>query len=174
MPHTEALQKLRETKEDFTTRLKNSRLQIENTLSTGTQNLSGLDRMAQSLRQQMHAGTTGYPEILKFVGGQIDSESTGDTVLLTGVDNKCLVVSGITAYHAGANDATFRFELDYGSSFGSTARISTTDASAKETQGQEYLLTSTERIVINVTSAGSSTSLIDYTVNYKEVGYGAT
>ena len=174
MPHTEALQKLRETKEDFTTRLKNSRLQIENTLSTGTQNLTGLDRLAQSLRQQMHAGTTGYPEILKSGAGQIDSTSTGDTVLLTGVSNKCLVVSGITAYHAGANDATFRFELDYGSSFGSTARISTTDASAKETQGQQYLLTSTERVVINVTASASSTSLIDYTIYYKEVGYGAT
>ena len=174
MPHTEAVQKLRETKEDFTTRLKNSRLQIENTLSTGTQNLTGLDRLAQSLRQQMHAGTTGYPEIMKFVGGQIDSTGTGDTVLLTGVSNKCLVVSGITAYHAGANDATFRFELDYGSSFGTTARISNTDANSKETQGQLYLLTSTERIVINVTSAGSSTSLIDYTVNYKEIGYSAT
>mgnify|MGYP006403517513 FL=1 len=77
MPHIEALQKLRETKDDFTTRLKNSRLQIENTLSTGEQNLTGLDRLAQSLRQQMHAGTTGYPEIMKFAGGQIDSTGTG-------------------------------------------------------------------------------------------------
>ena len=61
----------------------------------------------------MNAGATQYPEILKNTQGQIDSESTGDTVLLTGVSNKCLVVTGITAYHAGANDATFRFELDY-------------------------------------------------------------
>ena len=174
MPHTKVVQRLQETKQTFTDRLRNSRLQVENTLSEGPQNLVGLDRLAQSLRQQMHAGTTGYPEILKFGAGQIDSTSTGDTVLLTGVSNKCLVVSGITAYHAGANDATFRFELDYGSSFGSTARISTTDASAKETQGQLYLLTSTERIVINVTASGASTSLIDYTINYKEVGYGAT
>ena len=170
MPHVETLEKLRESKEKFSQRLKNARFDI----APETRENLGLDRLAQSVRQQMNAGATQYPEILKNTQGQIDSESTGDTVLLTGVSNKCLVVTGITAYHAGANDATFRFELDYGSSFGSTARISSTDSNAKETQGQEYLLTSTERIVINVTSAGSSTSLIDYTVNYREIGYGAT
>ena len=170
MPHVETLETLRESKEKFSQRLKNARFDI----APETRENLGLDRLAQSVRQQMNAGGTIYPEILKNTQGQIDSESTGDTVLLTGVSNKCLVVTGITAYHAGANDATFRFELDYGSSFGSTARISPTDANAKETQGQEYLLTSTERIVINVTSAGSSTSLIDYTVNYREIGYGAT
>ena len=170
MPHVETLEKLRESKEKFSQRLKNARFDI----APETRENLGLDRLAQSVRQQMDAGATQYPEILRNTQGQIDSESTGDTILLTGVSNKCLVVTGITAYHAGANDASFRFELDYGSSFGSTARISSTDANAKETQGQEYLLTSTERIVINVTSAGSSTSLIDYTVNYREIGYGAT
>jgi len=170
MPHTETLQKLKEGSEKFSQRLKNARFDI----APETRENLGLDRLAQSVRQQMHAGTTSYPEILKFSAGQIDSESTGDTVILTGVSNKCCVVTGITAYHAGANDATFRFELDYGSSFGTTARISSTDSNAKETQGQLYLIRSTERIVINVTSAGASTSLIDYTINYKEIGYGAT
>ena len=170
MPHTEVIAKLKESKQTFTQRLKNARFDI---VPETIENL-GLDRLAQSVRQQMHAGTTSYPEILKFHASQIDSTGTGDTVLLTGVSNKCLMVTGVTAYHAGANDATFRFELDYGSSFGSTARISETNTSAKETQGQLYLLTSTERIVINVTSAGASTSLIDFTINYKEIGYGAT
>ena len=170
MPHTETLEKLREGADKFSQRLKNARFDIP----PETRENLGLDRLAQSVRQQMHAGTANYPEVLKFSAGQIDSTGTGDTVILTGVSNKCLMVTGITAYHAGANDATFRFELDYGSSFGTTARISSTDSNAKETQGQLYLIRSTERIVINVTSAGSSTSLIDYTVNYKEIGYSAT
>ena len=99
---------------------------------------------------------------------QVDSASTGDTVLLTGTAGHVYVISNITAFKVAGTTQVFRFELDSGSSFGTTSRISQTDANDKEMGGQVYYLTSTERIIVNVTAAvGSST--IDTTVMYLDI-----
>tara|TARA_R110002020_G_scaffold350558_5_gene563981 strand:+ start:1663 stop:2166 length:504 start_codon:yes stop_codon:yes gene_type:complete len=131
-----------------------------------------ISRIAQTARQQLDWNAIMRPIQYKVAQTQIDSSSTGDTVLLTGVTNKTLIVNAVSAYASGTGNATFRFELDTGSSFGTTRRISKTDTNDKETQGQLYYLKSTDRIVVNVTSAtGSST--IDVVVFYQESGYGA-
>src|SRR5687767_13777497 len=59
-----------------------------------------------------------YPDIPKFTSGQVNSASTGDTVLLTGIENKILEVVGLTVYDTdeGASDPTFRIEVDTGTS----------------------------------------------------------
>jgi len=103
----------------------------------------------------------------KIITGQVDSSSTGDTVLYTGVANKIGGVIGITCIYSGTAP-TFRLELDTGSSFGTTRIISDTDASSKGSRGEQYIITNTERIVINVTVAQAA-STIDYTLSYYEI-----
>ena len=65
----------------------------------------------------------------------------------------------------------WRYEIDTGASFGTTRRISATDTSDKEMQGQLYHLSADERIVINVTTAVAS-STIDWTITYMDIGFG--
>ena len=50
----------------------------------------------QSVQQQMELEGVQWPYILSFVSGQIDSSSTGDTVILTGATNKMYLVTKIT------------------------------------------------------------------------------
>ena len=42
----------------------------------------------QSVQQQLEMEGINWPYVLKFDSGQIDSSSTGDTVILTGATNK--------------------------------------------------------------------------------------
>lgn len=135
-----------------------------------TDTVQDLDKLAQTVRQEMRDGTQEYPVIEKFTSGAVDSSATGDTVLLTGVSNKVLRIKSITAYDGATGGATYRFEMDTGTSFGTTRRISSTNTNDKESS-PNYILTENERIVINVTSAIAS-STIDYTLSYEEVGYG--
>jgi hypothetical protein len=135
-----------------------------------TPEVADLDKLAQTVRQQMSDGVQEYPSIIKFASGQINSASTGDTVLITGVSNKVLKIHSITAYKVTGTTQAFRFEIDTGSSFGTTRRISATNTSDKESNEAGYLLTELERLVINVTTAVSS-STIDYTVQYEEYGH---
>ena len=135
-----------------------------------TAEVQDLDKLAQTVRQQMSDGVQEYPSIVKFSSGQIASSSTGDTVLVTGVANKILKIHSITAYKVTGTTQAFRFEIDTGSSFGTTRVISATNTSDKESNEAGYLLTENERLVINVTTAISS-STIDYTVQYDEYGH---
>jgi len=106
-------------------------------------------------------------KVYKIITDQVDSSSTGDSVLYTGVANKIGIVIGITAINAGTAP-TWRFELDTGTSFGTTRIISETDTSSKGSRGEQYVINDTERIVINVTVAQAG-STIDYTVSYYEI-----
>jgi len=132
---------------------------------------ANISRIAQTMRQQLDWNGLSRPTIYKVSTAQIDSSSTGDTVILTGVTNKTLIINSLSAYASGTGTATFRFEIDTGSSFGTTRRISSTNSNDKETQGELYNLKSTDRIVVNVTTAVSS-STIDVVCTYKEVGFG--
>ena len=134
-----------------------------------TSEVNDLDKLAQSVRQQMSEGTIVYPTIEKFTSGAVDSSATGDMVLLTGIPNKVLRIKSITAYDGATGGATYRFEIDTGTSFGTTRRISKTDTDDKESS-PNYILTENERIVINVTAAIAS-STIDWTISYEEYGY---
>jgi hypothetical protein len=118
----------------------------------------------------MSDGVNEYPSIPKFASAQIDSSSTGDTVLVTGVSNKVLKIHSITAYKVTGTTQSFQFEIDTGSSFGTTRVISANSTNDKESNEAGYLLTETERLVINVKTAVAS-STIDYTVQYEEYGH---
>ena len=131
-----------------------------------------ITRIAQTARQQLDWNGITRPTQYKLTTTQIDSSSTGDTVILTGATNKSQIITYLSAYASGTGNTSFRFEIDTGSSFGTTRRISTTDATDKELDGQELMLKSTDRIVLHVTTAvGSST--IDVVCNYIEAGFGA-
>jgi len=112
-----------------------------------------------------------WPDIDRVASGQIDSSSTDDVVLLTGITNKILDIQAILMYKVAGTTQTWRIELDTGSSFDTTRRISETDANDKETQGQKYNLRVTDRIVSNVTGAVAA-STIDWVIFYKERGFG--
>ena len=130
-----------------------------------------ISKMAQTMRQQLDWQGVAQPCQNKMATFQVNSASTGDTVLLTGVENKSLRVTSISSYDGATGGAEYRYELDTGSSFGTTLRISQTDTNDKETRGQVYVLKSTDRIVMNVTTAQAG-STIDVVVCYEELGWG--
>lgn len=121
--------------------------------------------------QTMQFGVISRPEIDQFASGQIDSSATGDTVLVTGIANKILKVYAFTNYKVAGTTQAWRVEIDTGVSFGTTRVISATNTSDKENLGQMYILESTERLVVNVTTAVAA-STIDWTVHYAEIGFG--
>jgi len=123
----------------------------------------------QSVQQQLEMEGINWPYVLKFDSGQIDSSSTGDTVILTGATNKMYLVTKLTAVTAGTAP-TFEVEMDTGSSFGTTRNILASGTAAIN-DGGGFVLLSTERLVINVTTAQSG-STIDYTVSYYDMGFG--
>ena len=124
------------------------------------------------MRQQLDWNAVIRPTQYKLTTAQIDSSSTGDTVILTGATNKSYIISYLSAYASGTGNASYRFEIDTGSSFGTTRRISSTNATDKELNGSQIFLKSTDRLVLNVTTAvGSST--IDVVCNYIDAGFGA-
>ena len=123
----------------------------------------------QSVQQQMELEGVQWPYILSFSSGQIDSSSTGDTVLLTGATNKMYLVTKITATITGTAP-TFQGEMDTGSSFGTT-RIVLASGTSAINDGGGFVLTAAERLVINVTAAEAG-STIDYTVSYYDMGFG--
>ena len=123
----------------------------------------------QSVQQQMELEGVQWPYILSFSSGQIDSSSTGDTVLLTGATNKMYLITKITATITGT-DPTFQGEMDTGSSFGTT-RIVLASGTSAINDGGGFVLTANERLVINVTAAEAG-STIDYTVSYYDMGFG--
>jgi len=130
-----------------------------------------ITKMAQTMRQQLDWQGVRQPTRNLMATFQIDSASTGDTVLLTGESNKSLRITSISSYDGATGGAEYRYELDTGSSFGTTLRISQTDTSDKETRGQVYVLKSTDRIVLNVTTAQAG-STIDVVVCYEALGWG--
>ena len=131
-----------------------------------------ISKMAQTMRQQLDWNAVVRPTQYKLTTAQVDSSSTGDTIVLTGATNKSYIITYLSAYASGTGNASYRFEIDTGSSFGTTRRISTTDATDKELNGSQMFLKSTDRIVLNVTSAvGSST--IDIVCNYIDAGFGS-
>jgi|TARA_R110002126_G_scaffold90087_2_gene215036 hypothetical protein len=133
---------------------------------------ANISKVAQTMRQQLDWNAVVRPTQYKLTTAQVDSSSTGDTVVLTGATNKSYIITYLSAYASGTGNASFRFEIDTGSSFGTTRRISTTDATDKELDGSQMFLKSTDRIVLNVTSAvGSST--IDIVCNYIDAGFGS-
>ena len=123
----------------------------------------------QSVQQQMELEGVQWPYILSFVSGQIDSSSTGDTVVLTGATNKMYLVTKLTAVTAGTAP-TFEVEMDTGSSFGTTRNVLASGTAALN-DGGGFVLTAAERLVINVTGAQAG-STIDYTVSYYDMGFG--
>ena len=123
----------------------------------------------QSVQQQMELEGVQWPYVLKFDSGQIDSSSTGDTVILTGATNKMYLVTKLTAVPS-ATPATFEVEMDTGSSSGTTRNILASGTAAINDRGG-FTLLSTERMVINVTAAVAA-STIDYTVSYYDMGFG--
>ena len=132
---------------------------------------ANITKIAQTMRQQLDWQGVVQPQRHAMTTAQVDSSSTGDTVVLTGLSNKTLNITYLSAYASGTGNASFRFEVDTGSSFGTTRRISTTDATDKELDGSVFVLKSTDRIVLNVTTAvGSST--IDVVCCYEELGWG--
>ena len=163
---TLARKKIKEQQENLTEQLKT----VRRKQNFQTAEVADLDKLAQTVRQQMADGVAEYPSIPKFASGQINSASTGDTVLITGVANKVLKIHSITAYKVTGTTQTFRFEIDTGSSFATTRVISADNDSDKESNEAGYLLTETERLVINITGAVAS-STIDYTVQYEEYGH---
>ena len=124
---------------------------------------------SQSVQQQLEMEGINWPYVLKFDSGQIDSSSTGDTVILTGATNKMYLVTKLTAIPAGTSP-TFEVEMDTGSSFGTTRNILASGSDAIN-DGGGFVLLSTERLVINVTTAQAS-STIDYSVSYYDMGFG--
>ncbi len=132
---------------------------------------ANITKIAQTMRQQLDWQGVAQPCQNKMATFQVESSSTGDTVLLTGVSNKSLRVTSISSYDGSTGGAEYRYELDTGSSFGTTLRISQTDTNDKETRGQVYVLKSTDRIVMNVTTAQAG-STIDVVVCYEELGWG--
>lgn len=163
---TLARKKIKAQQENLTDRLNEARRKQ----TFATEQVRDLDKLAQTVRQPMFDGVNEYPSIPKFASGQIDSSSTGDTVLVTGVSNKVLKIHSITAYKVTGTTQTFKFEIDTGSSFGTTRIISADNDSDKESNEAGYLLTENERLVINVTGAVAS-STIDYTIQYEEYGH---
>tara|TARA_Y100001951_G_C11192989_1_gene212622 strand:+ start:223 stop:720 length:498 start_codon:yes stop_codon:yes gene_type:complete len=123
----------------------------------------------QSVQEQLEVEGINWPYTIKFDSGQIDSSSTGDTVLLTGATNKMYLVTKITAVPS-ATPATFQGEMDTGSSFGTTRVILGSGTSALN-DGGGFVLHSTERLVVNVTAAVAA-STIDYTISYYDLGFG--
>ena len=123
----------------------------------------------QSVQQQLEMEGINWPYVLKFDSGQIDSSSTGDTVILTGATNKMYLVTKLTAVTAGTAP-TFEVEMDTGSSFGTTRNILASGTAAIN-DGGGFVLLSTERLVINVTTAQAG-STIDYSVSYYDMGFG--
>ena len=123
----------------------------------------------QSVQQQLEMEGINWPYVLKFASGQIDSSSTGDTVILTGATNKMYLVTKLTAVTAGTAP-TFEVEMDTGSSFGTTRNILASGTAAIN-DGGGFVLLSTERLVINVTTAQAG-STIDYSVSYYDMGFG--
>ena len=123
----------------------------------------------QSVQEQLEIEGINWPYVLKFDSGQIDSSSTGDTVILTGATNKMYLVTKLTAITAGTAP-TFEVEMDTGSSFGTTRNVlpSGTD---NINDGGGFVLHSTERLVINVTTSQAG-STIDYSVSYYDMGFG--
>jgi len=132
---------------------------------------ANITKIAQTMRQQLDWQGVVQPQRHRMTTAQVNSASTGDTVVLTGLSNKTLNITYLSAYASGTGNATFRFEVDTGSSFGTTRRISTTDATDKELDGSVFVLKSTDRIVLNVTSAVTS-STIDLVCCYEELGWG--
>tara|TARA_R110002020_G_C16317689_1_gene774456 strand:+ start:4406 stop:4909 length:504 start_codon:yes stop_codon:yes gene_type:complete len=133
---------------------------------------ANITKIAQTMRQQLDWNAVIRPSQYKLTTAQIDSSSTGDTVILTGATNKSYIISYLSAYASGTGNASYRFEIDTGSSFGTTRRISSTNATDKELNGSQIYLKSTDRLVLNVTTAvGSST--IDVVCNYIDAGFGA-
>ena len=112
-----------------------------------------------------------YPVAWKFTSGQIDSSVLAATVLLTGIANRILLLKAVTAFKVAGVAQIFRFDIQTGAAFATTRIISATDSNDKETSGQFYVLTSTERIRINVTTVLAA-STIDWTISYAEMGFG--
>ena len=123
----------------------------------------------QSVQQKMELEGVQWPYILSFSSGQIDSSSTGDTVVLTGATNKMYLVTKLTAVTAGTAP-TFEVEMDTGSSFGTTRNLLASGTDAIN-DGGGFVLTANERVVINVTTAQAG-STIDYTISYYDMGFG--
>ena len=123
----------------------------------------------QSVQEQLEIEGINWPYVLKFSSGQIDSSSTGDTVVLTGATNKMYLVTKVTAVSAGTAP-TFGLEMDTGSSFGTT-RLLTAQATDNLNDGGGWVLHSSERLVLKVGTAQAS-STIDYTVSYYDMGFG--
>tara|TARA_R110002020_G_scaffold113855_1_gene261968 strand:+ start:3499 stop:4005 length:507 start_codon:yes stop_codon:yes gene_type:complete len=130
-----------------------------------------ITKMAQTMRQQLDWNGITQPVQNKMSTFQIDSSSIGDTVLLTGLENKSLRVTSISSYDGATGGAEYRYELDTGTAFGTTLRISQTNTVDKETQGQIYVLKYGDRIVLNVTTLQAG-STIDVVVCYEELGWG--
>lgn len=132
---------------------------------------ANITRVAQTMRQQLDWNGMVRPIQYKVLAQTIDSTSTGDTVLLSGVTNKSIIINNISCYNSNTGSATYRLEMNYGTGFLSTVRISETTTNDKETTGQKLILKSTEQIVLNVTTSDASSS-IDVVVSYQERGFG--
>ncbi len=187
MPHDTVLERLKQTYENFQKRVVEQQVnpeQIDLSLATELDDIRHEFTPEDELRvlkdeyqtpfnvsSDMELEGIKWPEVPRFASGQIDSSSTNDIVLLTGLTNKVLIVKGITMYKVVGTTQAWRIEIDTGSSFATTRRISETNTTDKETQGQYYMLTSAERIVSNVTTAIAS-STIDWTISYVELGFG--
>ena len=133
-----------------------------------TKEAQALYTAPQSVQEQLEIEGINWPYVLKFDSGQIDSSSTGDTVILTGATNKMYLVTKLTQVTAGTAP-TFETEMDTGSSFGTTRNILASGTSAIN-DGGGFVLHSTERLVINVTTAQAG-STIDYTISYYDMGF---
>ena len=132
---------------------------------------ANITRLALTTRQPLEWEGLIKPETFDKYLVTINTASTGDTVLLTGSTNYAYLIDSVSCYHSGTGTASFRLEIDYGSSFGSTCIISKTDSNPKDAQGQTIILKSTERLVLNCTTAVSS-STIDVAVFYRKIGFG--
>lgn len=113
-----------------------------------------------------------WPQVPKFTSGQIDSSSTGDTVLLTGVTNKMYVIQSINMIKIAGTTQSWQVEIDTGASFATTRVVSenATDDDNHEMRLPKFL-GATERIVINVKTAVAS-STIDWDISYIDFGFG--
>ena len=189
MPHKETSDKLKQLWSDYKKRLAESRKGLTpNEGQSDFQKLSlqqkrqrisdpalGIDstlyQTPLNVSQQMDLEGIVWPELRQFASGQIDSAVAGDTVLVTGIANKVLLVLATTSYKVAGTTQAWRYEMDTGAAFATTRRISETNTTDKEMQGQLYHLEPTERIVINVTTAIAATT-IDWTVSYVEIGFG--
>lgn len=187
MPHDTVLERLKQTYDNYKKRLDEQKVspeQIDLSLATELDDIRHEFTSEDELRvlkdeyqtplnvsSDMELEGIKWPVVPRFASGQIDSSSTNDIVLLTGLTNKILIVKSIAMYKVAGTTQVWRIEIDTGASFATTRRISETNATDKETQGQIYHLTSAERIVSNVTAAvGAST--IDWEISYDELGFG--